>query len=116
MEIKLSFVLVRDICIAFTDIHIQRGTPVAGMRLLQQAIQYVRKSPEQLTPLHPQFLKLCLKSKYYQVAECLVNDEIFCIDEKSVKPIDYMTYFYYGGMVYTGLKRFTRAVYFYKLV
>lgn len=45
----------------------------------------------------------------------LLQIDIFEVEPKGTKTADYMTYFYYGGMIYIGLKDYSRALHFFKL-
>jgi len=70
-----------------------------------------------LTPVHADFLQVCLISRCYSIAGQLLNDEeILEInpDTSGVTPKDMLLYYYYGGMVYTGLKDFKKALIFFK--
>mmetsp|Transcript_32961 Transcript_32961/g.51098 ORF Transcript_32961/g.51098 Transcript_32961/m.51098 type:complete len:420 (-) Transcript_32961:34-1293(-) len=115
IQIQRVTASVRNICECYSQVHINRGTPAAGIKTLQVAILKTRKSPEQLTPVHAQFVKLCLKAKCYHLALPLLEQDIFEVDPKGTKTSDFMTYFYYGGMVYIGSKDFSRAIHFFKL-
>lgn len=73
------------------------------------AIQKIRPSPEHLTSLHPEFLLTCLLAKCYKAGLRILEDGIFEIDQ----PRDFLLYCYYGGMVYIGLKHFSKALEFF---
>jgi len=62
-------------------------------------------------------LQVCLVSRNYAIAGQLLNEEeILEInpDISGVAPRDMLLYYYYGGMVYTGLKDFKKALVFFK--
>lgn len=91
--------------------------PITGVKTLHVAVTKLRTCSEALTPIHADFVLLCLLSKTYHVALPILEDEIF---ETSVEaqntPRDVLLYFYYGGMAYIGAKDLRKAYHFLKLV
>jgi len=65
-----------------------------------------------LTPTHADFLLVCVKAKYYSVAAAVVDQPRFDLDpkESGIEPLDFLQYYFYGGLVYIGLKQFTKAL------
>ncbi|KAF7844544.1 COP9 signalosome complex subunit 3 [Senna tora] len=63
-------------------------------------------STEHLTPLHPEFLMLCLLAKCYKTGLLILDDDIFEVEQ----PKDLFLYCYYGGMVCIGQKHFQKAL------
>ena len=86
-----------------------------GLRTLQVAVQSFRKSSEYLTPVHSQLLCLCLKTKNYKVGFNLIENKIFDVDTDitGLTPRDMLLYYYYGGLVYIGVKEFSKAYNFF---
>ncbi|KAL9646582.1 hypothetical protein ABK040_006576 [Willaertia magna] len=86
-----------------------------GLKYLKLAIERFRKSPEYLTPLHSQFLCLCLKTKNYKAGHSLVETKIFDVDTNitGLSPKDMLLYYYYGGMIYIGVKEYGKALNFF---
>ncbi|KAL5991110.1 COP9 signalosome complex subunit 3 [Asimina triloba] len=82
--------------------------PVRGIAPLKIAIRKIQPSSEHLTTLHPDFLLLCLSAKCYKAALCILEEDIFEVDQ----PRDIFLYSYYGGMISIGLKRFRKALEF----
>lgn len=82
---------------------------------LRAGIVRFRPSADHLTPLHADYLCICLKAMNYKAAEQLLKDKILDIDPPStaVTPKDMLLYHYYGGMVYVGLKKFKEALQFF---
>lgn len=75
------------------------------------------KDTPQLTPIHTDFLQLCLLSKSYNAALPVLEENIFEINEGSgITPKDLLCYYYYGGRAYIGMKQFKQALEFFKLV
>jgi len=71
---------------------------------------------ESLTPIHGDFLQLCLLAKCYHIAVPILNDEILEVnpDLTGVTSRDMLLYFYYGGMIYTGVKQYKQAFGFFR--
>uniref|UniRef100_A0A7N0T9K5 COP9 signalosome complex subunit 3 n=1 Tax=Kalanchoe fedtschenkoi TaxID=63787 RepID=A0A7N0T9K5_KALFE len=80
--------------------------PLRGVAPLQIAIQKLQASTEHLTPLHSDFLLLCLLAKCYRVGLRVLNHNIYHVEQ----PRDFFLYCYYGGMIYIGLKQFQKAL------
>ena len=97
-------------------IQIERRTPIAAIQPLQQAVAVLSASPEQLTAAHAQLLKVCLLSKNYHLARPYIERDYFEVDARNVRPADFMTFYYYGGLVCLGLKRFDRAYHHFRMV
>ncbi|OWZ23366.1 COP9 signalosome complex subunit [Phytophthora megakarya] len=65
-----------------------------------------------LTPLHAQWLYLCLHSKCYFAAMELLDKTLVEIHSQShlVTCVDFLGYAYYGGLLYLGEKRYQDAL------
>ena len=63
-------------------------------------------------------LKLCLLAKCFKpVLPFLELDMMdICKENGAYDAKHFLCYYYYGGMIYTGLKNFERALYFYEQV
>ncbi|KAG3113027.1 hypothetical protein PI124_g6547 [Phytophthora idaei] len=70
-----------------------------------------------LTPLHAQFLYLCLHSKCYFAAMEILDQSLVEIHSQShlVTSVDFLGYAYYGGLLYLGEKRYQDALDFFQL-
>ena len=85
-----------------------------GISLLIKAIEKIQLNSSQLTAIHSDLCKLCLLSK------CLKPSLQFLdIDITSISMDDdakyFLLFFYYGGMIYTALKNYERALYFFEV-
>lgn len=67
-------------------------TPIRGVAPMLTALKKLQASDEQLTPLHPEFLMLCLLAKCYKTGLSILDDDIFEVDQ----PKDLFLYCYYG--------------------
>ncbi|KAL6658796.1 hypothetical protein ACP70R_002836 [Stipagrostis hirtigluma subsp. patula] len=98
--------LAPDKCAVFKDQVMQLDMPIRGVAPLRAAVRKIQTSPEQLTPIHADYLLLCLLAKQYKAGLSVLEDDIFEVDQ----PKDLFLYCYYGGMIYIGLKKFTKAL------
>jgi len=103
-----------NICRKLAEIVQQDNQPLRGIRILRIAIEKIQKNPTTLTPLHSDFVKLCLLGKCYNAATQVIETDILEIDSQ-LAPKDYLTYFYYAGMIAIGIKSFRRALDLFKL-
>jgi len=84
---------------------------------LKSAIGKLRGYVDQITSLHAEFVKVCLKGRFYSVARNFIDQPIYSISKLYLVDVaDYLCYFYYGAMVYIGLNELTNAVSFLKIV
>uniref|UniRef100_A0A0E0LQQ4 COP9 signalosome complex subunit 3 n=1 Tax=Oryza punctata TaxID=4537 RepID=A0A0E0LQQ4_ORYPU len=84
----------------------QLNAPIRGIAPLRAAIRKIQTSSEELTPIHADYLLLCLLAKQYKAGLSVLEDDILEVDQ----PKDLFLYCYYGGMIYIGLKKFTIAL------
>lgn len=79
------------------------------------AIGKIQRSPSQLTALHADLCQLCLLAKCPQAAVKILDVDITDVLKETGQNVKhYLLYFYYGGMIYTALKNFERALFFYE--
>ncbi|XP_041134009.1 COP9 signalosome complex subunit 3-like isoform X4 [Polyodon spathula] len=95
---------------------IQQTRPLRGVGILQQAIDKMQMNTNQLTSIHADLCQLCLLSKFFKpVLQYLELDMMdICKENGAFDAKHFLCYYYYGGMIYTGLKNFERALYFYE--
>lgn len=88
------------------------GAAGQAITALQQAISKMAVH-QTLTPLHADLLQLCLVAGCYHVG-VQVLDQVPVVQihakDHCLEPVDFLRYFYYGGIVCTGLKLFPRAM------
>ena len=65
--------------------------------------------------LHREFAKLCIKAKCYQHALQVIDYPTTSF-KKNTTPMDIVSYLYYKGLIYTGLKRYPEAIEQFRLV
>ena len=105
------------VCRKFTEAAVTIKTPLAAVRPLQVAACALQPSVAHFTPIHADFMRICLLSKCYVAAQPLLDQELLQVDKEGthVVPRDLLLYHYYAGMVEVGLKRFRSAVDYFTL-
>ncbi|GLJ36631.1 hypothetical protein SUGI_0737010 [Cryptomeria japonica] len=107
-QIRIAPEKFTTFCRRFKEQAMDLQLPKQTIIPLRTAIRKLQPSSEHLTSLHPDFLLMCLLAKCYKAGLSILEDDIFEIDQ----PRDFLLYCYYGGMVYIGLKHFSKALEF----
>lgn len=105
-QIRLAPEKFVSMCRKFKEQVLSLNAPMRGVGPMLAALRKIQLSSEQLTTLHPDFLQLCLLAKCYKTGLCVLEDDIFEVDQ----PKDLYLYCYYGGMICIGQKRFQKAL------
>jgi len=115
-QIRYSANSFAELCHLFSDQLIQRCTPIVGIPALIKAITKIQLSETSLTSVHADVCKLCLASKCFSPAvNNLLNiDYVDIAKEATQDPKYILLFFYYGGMIFTALKKYERALYYYE--
>jgi len=100
----------------YTESLIKSNLQQRGIYFLREAIKRFAQSSDILTTMHGDFLILCLKSYNFKAALPILDQGIFDINPPltGVLPRDMLLYFYYGGMIFTGLREYKRAQFFFE--
>lgn len=88
-----------------------------AMTFLLMALMRLQVTENHLTPMHACYLSLALKNKNYAAGEALLKKKIFDIDplKTGMTPRDMLLYYYYGGMIYCGLKQWDNALHSFEI-
>ncbi|XP_078447448.1 proteasome component (PCI) domain protein [Wolffia australiana] len=105
VQIRLAPEKFVSVCKRFRERLVELKTPIRGIVPLRTAVRKLQVSSEKLTPLHSDFLVLCLLAKRYKAGMSVLNDDIYEVDQ----PRDFFLYCYYGGMISIGQKDFRKA-------
>ncbi|GAB1296164.1 COP9 signalosome complex subunit 3 [Apodemus speciosus] len=92
------------------------ASPLRGIGILKQAIDKMQMNTNQLTSVHADLCQLCLLAKCFKPALPYLDVDMMdiCKENGAYDAKHFLCYYYYGGMIYTGLKNFERALYFYE--
>eukprot|EP00999_Lentomonas_sp_LEN2_P002544 NODE_427_length_1515_cov_101.566282_g395_i0.p1 GENE.NODE_427_length_1515_cov_101.566282_g395_i0~~NODE_427_length_1515_cov_101.566282_g395_i0.p1 ORF type:complete len:458 (+),score=103.21 NODE_427_length_1515_cov_101.566282_g395_i0:86-1375(+) len=103
------------VCMMYAETCRTISQPLACLRSLAQAIKKLAPTPEYLTPIHSVYCQMCLLAKNYSLALSVLNQPVVEIDVKQtgLTPKASLLYFYYGGMLYLGLKQYQNALDFF---
>ncbi|GAM24380.1 hypothetical protein SAMD00019534_075550 [Acytostelium subglobosum LB1] len=101
-----------QVCRHYTDLLFQVRQPSRGVLPLRRALGMLITSSTQLTPVHADFLQLCILSKCYHMALPVVSQSITDVnpDQTSITIRDVLCYFYYAGIVFSTLKMYRQAL------
>lgn len=117
-QIRLAPNKVALVCRRFKELSIEANLALRAIKPLRSAVTKLRPASEFLTPVHADFLQVCLLAKHYNAALPILDTEVFDVNPEatSVSPKDMLLYYYYGGLIYTGLKEYKKALGFFRLV
>uniref|UniRef100_A0A7S0L4U1 COP9 signalosome complex subunit 3 n=1 Tax=Coccolithus braarudii TaxID=221442 RepID=A0A7S0L4U1_9EUKA len=107
------------VCNKFSAAALAIKSPIVAVRPLQAAALALQPTQTHFTQIHAEFMKVCLLSKCYSVAEPLLyrSKELLHVDREAthVTPRDLLLYHYYAGMIEIGLKNFKSAIQYFTL-
>lgn len=115
---KLSKLFIQ-FCHSLTEHLIKTQRSVIGINILSAAITKFREDRSQLTPIHSDYLLLCLDAKCLnQALKFLEIDyiDIYRTSEKDEDVNHVLLFYYYGGLIYAAIKNFDRASFFLEVV
>ena len=106
-----------ELCHKFTKNLVERQETIRGINVLRKAISKIQLFPSQLTSVHGDLCQLCLLAKCFQPALEFLDVDITDVSKENgtYDAKHFLLYYYYGGMIYTALKNYTRAFYFYEI-
>uniref|UniRef100_A0A8B9JVF9 COP9 signalosome complex subunit 3 n=1 Tax=Astyanax mexicanus TaxID=7994 RepID=A0A8B9JVF9_ASTMX len=104
------------LCHQLTNALVERKQPLRGISIIKQAIEKMQMNTNQLTSIHADLCQLCLLAKCFKPAVPFLELDMMdiCKENGAYDAKHFLCYYYYGGMIYTGLKNFERALYFFE--
>lgn len=105
------------ICLKYAETLLATDTPISGARRLREAVRKVTAgNTHLLTPVHTAFALICLKSSLYDYALPVLDVSIFRVDPEAtgLDALQFLSYFVYAGMIYTGVQRYANAIEMFK--
>lgn len=115
-QVRFAADSLAELCHLLTKALISKKLPFKGIFLLRKAIDKIQVKLTQLTSIHTDLCLLCLVAKSMQPALKYLDADIDDVNTENGKYDSkcFLLYYYYGGMIYTALKQFDRALYFYE--
>ncbi|ALC43544.1 CSN3 [Drosophila busckii] len=122
-----------ELCHLFSDFVVQHNLSILGIKVLTRAIEQIKQMDTQLTPIHADLCQLSLKAKNFSLVLPYLNTDMTdistvaaeCKNQQQQQPqhtLDanndakyFLLYYYYGGMIYTAVKNYERALYFFEV-
>ncbi|XP_076682821.1 COP9 signalosome subunit 3 isoform X1 [Andrena cerasifolii] len=106
-----------ELCHLFTQTLVELQIPLRGIELLRRAIRKIQLFDSQLTSIHADLCQLCLLSKCFKPALEFLDIDVTGISQEGGQFDSkyFLLYYYYGGMIYTALKNYDRALYFFEV-
>ncbi|KAF0312920.1 COP9 signalosome complex subunit 3 [Amphibalanus amphitrite] len=106
-----------ELCHLYTKKLLERSKAIKGLRVLQQAIAKIQASPNQLTSIHADLCHLALSAKCFRPALDVLDVDIADISKENGKfeSRHLLLYYYYGGLIYTAVKQFERALFCFEI-
>jgi len=118
-QVRLAPNQFYDLYHRFTNCLVQGKTHTAlGIPILVQAVEKIRLFDSQLTPIHGDLCLLCLCSKIFKPALPFLDvdvTDIVTTEDSNQDSRYFLLFYYYGGMIYTAMKNFKQALYFYEV-
>ncbi|XP_053974322.1 COP9 signalosome complex subunit 3 [Hylaeus anthracinus] len=106
-----------ELCHLFTQKLVELQIPLRGIELLCRAIRKIQLFGSQLTSIHADLCQLCLLSKCFKPSLEFLDIDITGISQEGGQFDSkyFLLYYYYGGIIYTALKNYNRALYFFEV-
>jgi COP9 signalosome complex subunit 3 len=116
-QIKFAPETYAKLCHLFAQSLVEKRQPICGINLLCLAIRKIQLFNSQLTSVHADLCQLCLLAKCLKPALEFMDVDITDISKEGghYDAKHFLLYYYYGGMIYTALKNYDRALYFYEI-
>jgi COP9 signalosome complex subunit 3 len=94
----------------------RRNMSIRGLKLLSMAIEKLQMHSSQLTSIHADLCQMCLDAKCLRPALKFLDIEISEISKENgmFDAKHFLSYYYYGGMIYACMKNYSRSLYFFE--
>mmetsp|Transcript_37820 Transcript_37820/g.103965 ORF Transcript_37820/g.103965 Transcript_37820/m.103965 type:complete len:434 (+) Transcript_37820:80-1381(+) len=116
-QLKKASVQANSLCKSYAQMAVDDGQQamLQSIAPLRCAIEKLRPDPETMTPVHSEYLRVCLKAKAYHLGVRILDQPIFDIAPTSnncmhMTAASFLCYFYYGALIRIGMKEYTQAL------
>ncbi|XP_011181361.1 COP9 signalosome complex subunit 3 [Zeugodacus cucurbitae] len=125
-QVRYATYIYYDLCHMFTNLIVDHPYCIQGIKIVAQAIEKIRLCDSQQTSIHSDLCQLSLKAKCFKTALSFLDVDITtistaseirgqCSADTNNDAKYFLLYYYYGGMIYTAVKNFDRALYFFEV-
>ncbi|XP_022222283.1 COP9 signalosome complex subunit 3 isoform X1 [Drosophila obscura] len=132
-QLRFAICAFYETCHLFTDYLVQKNLSILGIKIMARAVDQIRQMDTQLTPIHADLCLLSLKAKNFNLVLAYLDADITDIStaaaecktqqqQQSQHTVDanndakyFLLFYYYGGMIYTAVKNYDRALYFFEV-
>lgn len=116
-QAKKASLPMSTVCKSYAQMAIDDGQKamLRSLQPLRCALEKLRPNAETLTPVHAEFMRVCLKAKAYHMAGPVLDQPIFDVSlsngsSPQMTPLSFLCYFYYGALIRVGMKEYTQAL------
>ena len=122
-KVEIASEIYSELCHYYTRCLVQQNKPKRGLLTLRTAIRNIQldstgtQVKTKLTTVHSDLLQLSLMAKNFTVALDVMSHEILDIHKPPNSKFDskyLLGYFYYAGCVYTAMKLFDKALFYFE--
>jgi COP9 signalosome complex subunit 3 len=109
----------KSVCETLTDLAVEHKVTIRILKSLKNAIWKIGgEGSKQITAQHGMLMLAVIKSKCFKFALPILDNFVYEIDadKTGVESEDTRLYFYYGGIIYLALKKYSKALEFFELV
>ncbi|XP_026845309.1 COP9 signalosome complex subunit 3 isoform X2 [Drosophila persimilis] len=131
-QLRFAICAFYETCHLFTDYLVQKNLSILGIKIMARAVDQIRQIDSQLTPIHADLCLLSLKAKNFNLVLTYLDGDITDIStaaaecktqqQQQSQHTDanndakyFLLFYYYGGMIYTAVKDYDRALYFFEV-
>ncbi|XP_034656517.1 LOW QUALITY PROTEIN: COP9 signalosome complex subunit 3 [Drosophila subobscura] len=131
-QLRFAICAFYETCHLFTDYLVQKNLSILGIKIMARAVDQIRQMDTQLTPIHADLCLLSLKAKNFNLVLTYLDTDITDIStaaaecktqqQQQSQHTDanndakyFLLFYYYGGMIYTAVKNYDRALYFFEV-
>ncbi|GMH40686.1 hypothetical protein BSKO_08590 [Bryopsis sp. KO-2023] len=112
MQVSLAPGKFCSVCRAYKHQALKMRVARRAILPLRDALEKLLPTKEHISPVHVDFLQICMTTKHYSAVGDLLERDIYEVDPEktSLTLTDFLLYCYYGARVCIGLKKFPRAM------
>ncbi|XP_012162980.1 COP9 signalosome complex subunit 3 isoform X2 [Ceratitis capitata] len=125
-QVRYATYTYYDLCHMFTSLIVEHPLCIQGIKVVAQAIEKIRLCDSQQTSIHADLCQISLKARCFKTALSFLDVDITTIattsevrgqnsNDANNDAKYFLLYYYYGGMIYTAVKNFDRALYFFEV-